>query len=88
MSPAPPDHEEPAMKRLTWQTEERIVASAVGAPGSRDAGRSAGLGFLQADPKASFAPAAFGPGLVCEYTAILRTARHGMPLRSPGAGFG
>lgn len=57
------------MKRLTWLTEKRLVASAVGAPGSRDAN-------------------AFGPGLVCEYAAILRTARHGMPLPSPGAGFG
>lgn len=76
------------MKRQTWLTEERIVASAVVAPGSPDAGRSAGLGSMPADGKAGSAPAAFGPGLACGYTAILRTARHGMPLRSPGAGFG
>lgn len=76
------------MKRLTWLTEERIVASAVGAPGSPDADRSAGLGSMQVEKKPGSAPAAFGPGLVCGDTAILRTARHRMPLRSPGAGFG
>ena len=60
------------MKRTTWLTEERTVAPAVGAPG-----------------KAGFVPAAFGPGLVRgNATSILRTARHGMPLRSPGAGVG
>ena len=77
------------MKRMTWLTEERTVAPAVGALAKRDASWPAGLGSMQVDGKAGFAPAAFGPGLVCgNATSILRTARHGMPLRSPGAGFG
>ena len=33
------------------------------------------------------APAAGAPG-IGNATSTIRTARHGMPLRSPGAGFG
>jgi len=78
------------MKRMTWLTEERTVAPAAGALAKRDASWPAGdLGSPQPQGKAGFVPAAFGPGQVCgNATSILRTARHGMPLRSPGAGFG
>jgi hypothetical protein len=77
------------MKRMTWLTEERIVAPATGALAKRDASWPAAPGSMQVDGKAGFVPAAFGPGLVCGNTAsTIRTAPHGMPLRSPGAGFG
>ena len=77
------------MKRMTWLTEERIVASAVGALAKRDASRPASPGSMRVYGKADFVPAAFGPDLVGgNATSTIRTARHGMPLRSPGAGFG
>ena len=77
------------MKRMTWLTEERIVAPAAGALAKRDASWPAGRCSMQVYGKAGFVPAAFGPGLVAgNATSILRTARHGRPLRSPGAGFG
>ena len=77
------------MKRMTWLTKERIVAPAAGALAKRDASWPAGRGSMQVYGRAGFVPTAFGTGLVCgNATSILRTARHGRPLRSPGAGFG
>ena len=78
------------MERMTWMTEERYGAPAAGAPTVGRVRRSVAMpSNLPIHKQAGFVPTAFGPGLVCgNATSTIRTARHGMPLRSPGAGFG
>jgi len=97
MSLAPPDHLEPAVDRMTWLTEERIVAPAAGAPSRlRAHGAKRTLGSIQIHAGVGFVPAASGPGLVswCDTrsTGYLATTGHTAgnvsPLASLGAGFG
>lgn len=87
------------MERTTWFTEERIVASAAGAPteGRTRVGELS-RNCLQTRKHAGATPAAYGPGLVSgnasvtfpinDHAAMGRIAWHGKPLGSRGAGYG
>ncbi len=94
MSLAPPDHLEPAVDRMTWLTEERIVAPAAGAPSRlRAGGATRTLGSIQIHAGVGFVPAASGPGLVswCDARYLATTGHttgNVSPLASLGAGFG
>ena len=89
------------MERMTWLTEERIAASATGAPRFGLVGAAAAatrVRQIQIQKRAGFVPPVYGPGLVCGSTTVTshtndhavmgRTAWDGTPLSSPGAGFG
>jgi hypothetical protein len=86
------------VERTTWLTEERIVASATGAPARGLAAAGAMQAILQIQKRAGFVPPVSGPGLVCgsstvsstanDHAALGRTAWDGTPLGSPGAGNG
>ena len=87
------------MERMTWLTEERIAASATGAPGLGRFGAAAGTRRrVQIQKQNGLVPSAYGPGLVCgsatvtfrtnDHTAMGRTAWDGSPLDSRGAGIG
>ena len=94
------DHEEPVVERMTWLTEERIAASATGAPSLGCIGAPATASALQTETgkQRGFVPAAYGPGLVggsasvnlltIDHVDMGRTAWDGTPLESLGAGFG
>jgi len=87
------------VERTTWMTEERIGASATGAPWvGRGGAAPATPAGLQIQKQRGFVPAAYGPGLVCGGTSVTfhtndhaemgRTAPNGTPLGSSGAGYG
>ena len=86
------------MERMTWLTEERIAASATGAPGFGFVAAGAPSRGLQIQKQAGLVPPAYGPGLVCGSTTVTfhtndhvdtgRTTWDGTPLSSQGAGYG
>lgn len=87
------------MERTTWLTEERIAASAAGAPTvRRDRAGEVSPKCLQAPKHVGSTPTAHGPGLVSgnafvpfptnDHAAMGRIAWHGKPLGSQGAGHG
>jgi hypothetical protein len=83
------------VERMTWLTEERIAASATGAPGF---GCAAAGATLQIQKQAGLVPSAYGPDLVRGRTTVTfhtndhvdtgRTTCDGTPLSSRGAGNG
>lgn len=85
------------MERITWLTEERIAASATGAPGFGCVAGTA-TADLQSQKQRGIVPAAYGPGLVGrsdsvnlhtnDHVEMGRTAWDGTPLDSPGVGYG
>lgn len=87
------------MERMTWMTEERNGAPATGALtlGRVRTPMAPSVG-LQIHKRAGFVPPAHGPGVVCgsstvtfrinDHVVMGRTAWDGMPLGSPGAGYG
>jgi hypothetical protein len=87
------------VERMTWLTEERIAASATGAPSLGRLGAAAATRrHDQIQKQAALVPSAYGPGLVCasasvcfrtnDHTAMGRTAWDGLPLGSRGDGIG
>ena len=87
------------MERTTRLTEERIAASAAGAPAvRRDRVVELSPKRLQAPKHVGSTPTAHGPGLVCgsstvtfhtnDHVEMGRTAWDGTPLGSSGAGYG
>lgn len=87
------------MERTTSLTEERIAASAAGAPTlRRDRVGELSPQRLQAPKHVGSTPTAYGPGLVCgnafvpfpsnDHAAMGCIAWHGTPLGSQGAGHG
>jgi hypothetical protein len=87
------------VERMTWLTEERIAASATGAPtfGCTAAVVTAATD-LQIQKQRGSVPAAYGPGLVGgstsvnlhtnDHVAMGRTAWDATPLGSLGVGYG
>jgi hypothetical protein len=87
------------VERMTWLTEERIAASATGAPTfGCVAAVATGAANLQNQKQRGSVPAAYGPGLVggsasvnlhtIDHVDMGRTAWDGTPLGSLGVGFG
>jgi len=97
-SPEPSDHEERAVERTTWMTDERFGVSVAGAPSLGRGGVVAtGIG-LEIPKQSGFVPAVHGSGPVTgsntvafhsnDHIAKRRTAWLGTPLGSRGAGNG